>query len=143
MSATVEDALFAILDASSAVLALLGASPSRIYPNLAPEKSQTPYVEFRRLGGRAVTSMTGHSKLRGTSFDFDCWGIKPSEALAVAQAILSAFDGWGHYQEAVAAGNVMLNSVLFSGENQSYDDTLALHGMTYSFDVMYNEALAS
>ncbi|TAL40709.1 MAG: DUF3168 domain-containing protein [Salinibacterium sp.] len=141
MSATVDDALFAILNADADVLALVGPSPCRAYANLAPENPTFPLVVYRHFGGSGVASMQGQSGLRRVSIDFECWADKPSKALEIAQAVLMAFDEWNGYQAEVAAGNVKLNSVLFAGEAQDYDDTHGVHAMTYSFDVMYNEAV--
>lgn len=139
MPAILDDTLVAILSANAGVRAALGQDPA-VYPIKAPEKTPPAYVVYNRNGGDATSGMAGQTGLRTTYFDFTAWALKPSLALAAAQAVFAAFRDYAGYQDATIdiTQNVRLNSVLFLGEGDEYDDTNAHYGITYSFQVWYN-----
>jgi hypothetical protein len=143
MSQTVNEALVAILDADAGVQALAG-TPPRISPILAPEDTPTPFIVYARAGGQDVTSTTGPSGLRQTTFDFAAWSTAddPDKALALANAVRDALNSHDGYQAAAAAGNVRLNSALMVGESDEYDDVRGLVAVVYTFEVWYNDPAA-
>jgi hypothetical protein len=89
--------LFALLDASSAVRAIFGSAPVRVYPfGVAPAKGQpghlVPYATFQTIFGTPENYM-------GDVPDMDAWGVQVdvyadslSGARAGAEAIRDAVE---------------------------------------------------
>lgn len=65
---------------------------SKVYPQAAPEKVGMPYVIYRKIGNSPLRTLLGATGDRKTTFVFECWAEKHSDALELAQEVRDAIE---------------------------------------------------
>ena len=89
--------LFATCAASPAVTALLGLSPTRLYPFEDPTQgTQKPYATWFIVGGSPENYLGKVPDIDRFIVQIDCWGSTATEARDVAQAIRDAIEPVAH-----------------------------------------------
>lgn len=83
----IEQLLFQWLTGYAALSALIG---TRIYPNPLPQAAPLPAVAWQKISAVRVYSQQGSSGLVKARFQFDCWGTSAAQAIAVANALITA-----------------------------------------------------
>lgn len=89
--ATLDQAIYARLQAVSAVTALVGA---RVYLEEAPQAASLPYVERFEISGQPFEPLAGAASLMSRRIQFTCWASTPAAADAVRTAIRDALAGF-------------------------------------------------
>ncbi|GAB0077160.1 DUF3168 domain-containing protein [Pseudomonas syringae pv. tomato] len=85
--------IFAVCAADPAVLALLGSSPTRLYPfGEAPEGVAKPYAVWQVIGGNPENYLSGRPTVDGYVLQVDVYGDSGSSARAVTEAIRDAIE---------------------------------------------------
>lgn len=85
-----ETQLYALLSGAAGVTALVS---TRIYPILAPELKDPPYIGFERVSTNPVTTLEGTILAEEAGLAVACWALTSKEAAQVADAVLAAVSG--------------------------------------------------
>ncbi len=117
---TASEALFAALsDPASATSALVGSeSDCRIYPEQAPPAVERPYVVFAQIGAQPGTTHNEPFETATRLFQFSCFAITFSAAVALRDAIIADLDN-----ATLANGD----SPIFQDERGGYEEAVDLH----------------
>lgn len=85
--------IFAVCAADAGVTALLGASPTRLYPfGEAPEGVAKPYAVWQLVNGSPENYLAGRPDMDGYTLQVDVYGATAASARAVATAISTAIE---------------------------------------------------
>ncbi|MBJ7371798.1 hypothetical protein BJN42_11810 [Pseudomonas koreensis] len=85
--------IFAVCAADAAVIALLGAQPTRLYPfGEAPEGVIKPYAVWQLLTGSPDNYLSGRPDIDGYTLQVDVYATTAGDARAVTQAIARAIE---------------------------------------------------
>lgn len=85
----IEQALYSVLSASSAITTLIG---SRIYPVIIPEDTTLPALSYWFVSGTASPTMDTRGTIR-SRVQLDCWGQTYSDAVTLRAAVIQAIAG--------------------------------------------------
>ena len=92
---SIETALYATLSAASGVTALVS---TRIYPNLVPEDTANPCIEYSLISGTKLHTLAGSNDMRRAVIQISCHADTYASAKAVADAVIAALQGNGYQQ---------------------------------------------
>ena len=70
--------------------ALASVASGRVYPQIAPEKSVYPLVNYRILSKSPISTINGVVHAVDYQVVFECWGATYTSALATAAAVRAA-----------------------------------------------------
>lgn len=91
--------IFPLLSASSAVTAIVGTSPARIYPagNIPQSATQDPNVNvpcvtWRTVGGHAENILSDRPGVDNQRVQLDCWALTFTQAQTLATAVQYALE---------------------------------------------------
>lgn len=85
--------ILSVCAASTAVTALLGSDPCRLYPGgEVDENTPIPYATWQGVGGSPENYLGDLPDIDGYSLQIDCWGANARQAGDVAQAIRDAIE---------------------------------------------------
>jgi hypothetical protein len=86
--------VFTICNASTAVKALLGADPVRLYPGgIAPQGVAAPYAVWQTITGQPDNSFENSAETDDYSVQIDIYAATSADSVAVARAMRTAFEG--------------------------------------------------
>jgi hypothetical protein len=88
---TLEEGLVGYLRADPAVAALTG---TRQYFNRLPQNPVYPSLRLQRVSTPRLMTLGGPSGLAAPRFQIDCYADHHAEALALAEAVRAALDGF-------------------------------------------------
>lgn len=89
--------VFTILNASSAVKALLGSSPLRVFPwGEAPQGSTVPYATYLAHTSIPENTQGDTPDLDVMSTQIDIWASSVSSCVSVAEAVRDALEPYAH-----------------------------------------------
>jgi hypothetical protein len=89
--------LFATLNASSAVKAIFGSNPLRVYPfGEAPQGVTLPYVVFQTVAGSPENYLNQTPDMDAWTPQVDVYASTPTAAYAGAQAVRDALEPVAH-----------------------------------------------
>lgn len=85
--------IFAVCAADAGVTALLGVSPTRLYPfGEAPEGIEKPYAVWQLVTGSPENYLAGRPDIDGYTLQVDVYGTTVASARAVTTAISTAIE---------------------------------------------------
>ncbi|GFZ70567.1 Uncharacterized protein ALO70_04452 [Pseudomonas amygdali pv. eriobotryae] len=85
--------IFSVCAANSAVTALLGSSPTRLYPfGEAPEGVAKPYAVWQLITGSPENYLSGRPNVDGFTLQVDIYADTASSARNVTEAIRNAIE---------------------------------------------------
>ena len=89
--------VFSILNASSAVKALLGTSPLRVFPwGEAPQTTKKPYATYIVYNGQPENTHGESPEMDALSTQVDVWAESVSSCASVAEAIRDELEPYAH-----------------------------------------------
>lgn len=89
--------IYALLKASSAVTAIVGSSPSRIYRHGdAPQSVTSPYVTWSVQSAAPQNELSGTPAADACACLLDCWATSDAGAVALGQAVRDALESACH-----------------------------------------------
>ena len=121
--AVIEEALVALLEADAGVSALVG---NRIYPIVIPDGASLPAIAYQRISGPRAETMDGPSGLAWPRFQITSVAETVSEAIALANAVRHALDG---YSGTVLG--VVIDSILILNESTAFNTSVADEGESW------------
>jgi len=126
-------AIYERLTGDAAVFALVG---NRIYPQVAPQNAEKPYVTYRVVAAVDSENFEGSDELLMRRYEFTSYAELYDDARAIVAAVkqsLQAFQGM--------MGSCDVDSIQFSdgdSGSDSYDDDEKIHQTTIDFRVFYH-----
>lgn len=85
--------IFAVCAADAALIALLGAQPTRLFPfGEAPEGVIKPYAVWQLLTGSPDNYLSGRPDIDGYTLQVDVYATTAGDSRAVTQAIARAIE---------------------------------------------------
>lgn len=140
MPAKLEDAIYSILAADSAVAALVG---TRIYVNQAEPRPTQPYITFVRVASESEYSQTGSSGMLTADMQTDCWDDDYDVAKEVDEAVRLALENYAGTIAGITIYTVFVGSSLDNiGLSEPGSET-GLNRITRTFEVSSAETVAS
>ncbi len=115
------DALYSILTADSDVTDLVS---TRVYPDQAPQKSESPYIVFQKISGVPVDSHDGGSGLVFRRFQFTSYAETRLLADQIDEAVRVVLLGFSQFSP---VSGTVIEGVTADGEGAGYDDPTKLH----------------
>jgi len=91
---SLESKLYTLLSGDAAVI---GIASTRIYPMIAPQKADKPYVTYQRIASGRVYSMSGYSNLENPIMQVDCWSSDYDTGKELSEAVIDAMRGSGTF----------------------------------------------
>ena len=89
--------IFTVASADSAVTALIGASPVRLYPfGEAPQGVQLPYVVWQVVSGSPSNYLAGRPDVDGFTLQVDVYAATGASARSVASVLRNAVELRAH-----------------------------------------------
>ena len=111
--ATIEEAVNALLLATSTVTALVGSgSAARIFPLVIPQDAARPAIAYQKISSPKTMSHSGSSHLARSRFQFTVQAATYTSAKALAAAVR---DGLIGYRGTVSG--VRIDGILFEDDN--------------------------
>ena len=90
---SIESTLFATLDNDATLTGLLA---SRIYPGVAPDNADYPYITYQSITGEAHNRIAGAANTDRKVVQVNCWSKSYSASKEVADAVRDAIVGVGY-----------------------------------------------
>lgn len=87
----IETELFTRLKDDVSISALVG---TRIYPKVAPQNAQTPYIVYHVINDNSNQCLGGSIYQNDVRFQIDCWSLKYSEVKQIREAVKSSLIGF-------------------------------------------------
>lgn len=107
--------------------ALKDLASGRVYPDVAPPGSSTPYVTYTVVGGRPVNYQSGEQPDRANArIQISCWSQSRIEASTLGSEI-----------EAVIRESVALQPEVLTGRVSTFDEETQYRGTRQEFSVWY------
>lgn len=111
--ATIEEAVNALLLATSTVTALVGSgTAARIYPLVIPQDAARPAIAYQKISSPKTMSHSGTSNLARSRFQFTMQAATYTSAKALAAAVRTALIG---YRGTVSG--VRIDGILIEDDN--------------------------
>ena len=89
--------VFTILYANTAVKAILGSSPLRVFPwGEAPENVAKPYATYIVISGSPENMLGDKADMDVLSTQIDIWGESVSSCSSTAEAVRTALESYAH-----------------------------------------------
>lgn len=109
---TIVEALIGHWQADDDVTELVGeGDDARIYPSVAPEKCDLPYVVLARLSAEQIEGLAGSAGLATTRLRIDCWAATRVEADQLGDLIRRSVQALEHEQIAASvSGGLWIDS---------------------------------
>lgn len=130
----IEQAIITALLADSALIAVVG---QRIYPVLAPQDIEAPYVVINKISGPRNHSMGGSSHLVNPRFQFSCFATTYAVAKQVSGLIQTVLQGYSGTLGGV--GGVAVNGCFYEDETDMYEDDTKLFHVALDFKLWHEE----
>ena len=92
---SIESDLYATLSGAAGVTALVS---TRIYPNLVPEATANPCIDYALIAGTRLHTLIGQNDMERKLIQISCHGDTYASAKAVADAVVAALQGNGYQQ---------------------------------------------
>lgn len=137
--ATLDQAIYARLQAVSAVTALVG---TRIRLEDARQDEQLPYVERFEISATPFQPLAGAASLMSRRIQFTCWAASPSVADAVRAALRDALAGFSGTVSIPGTGSpadsFQIMACIPDTEQAVYDDDGAGKAYGRSIDFIFH-----
>lgn len=130
---TMETAIFALLSGDAGVASIAG---DRIFPQIAPEDVDSPFVTYQRISGPRIKSMDGPSRLAQPRIQIDAYAESYAQVKALSLAIRKRLDGYRGTVSGVRIGGISLET-----DQDFLEDNMdpKLHRVSMDFFVMHRE----
>ena len=92
---SIESELYDTLSGAAGVTALVS---TRIYPNLVPENTANPCIDYSLISGTRFHTLMGQNDMRRGVVQISCHADTYAGAKAVADAVIAALQGNGYLQ---------------------------------------------
>lgn len=119
--------IFKLLSEASAVTAIVGTSPSRIYPNRISQKVEYPAIAYMQLTNIPTNQKDAVSGFDRVDYDIDCYSKDYLQLNTLAEAVRLAMD-----RKNISTYDT-IKSILFVNEFEGYDDAAEVHQKTLQF----------
>lgn len=134
----IEEGILAYLKTRTSLTALVGTSPTRIYPDTFPRGITVtwPAIVYEFVGEETTdTFRQPTTELTGDAIQFSVYAATRSAADAVARQLKAAFKNFSG-----TMGTVAVQAVEQVNKLKTYDDKVDLYRTTYEFRFWYEEA---
>lgn len=91
---TIETAIWKALTDEATINALIGTSPSRLYPLIAPQGAALPYMVFQQISGVRDYTMDGPSGYVDSRYQITCWAATYPAAKRLFEVVRKFFNGF-------------------------------------------------
>jgi len=130
----IEEALNTVLEANSAVVALVSG---RIYPVLAPEPPQYPFIAYTLASETNYSAMGTDAGTLRRRYQFDCYDKTATGASNLADAVKAAllrYRGTVNY----TGGSTVIRDIFALGQVDLFDFEARKFKRAVDFDVVYD-----
>ena len=139
VAAVLEAALYTRLSGYAGLTALVG---TRIYPNIAPQSVQSPFVTYSRISTTRESAMGADTGLVHVRVQVDCWAAAGpnddgyADVKAVAAQVRAALQRYD-----ATVGSVVIQDIMLDSEQDLFDaaDPVRYHRTSLDFMVHHLE----
>jgi len=122
-----ERALVEILEDDAPVSAIVS---DRIYPNVAPQGKQVPYIVYSRINTEPSDTKSGTSKLDRVAVDLDFFGNNYKTLRDLADKSRTALDRFSGTKQ-----SQVIDKIVFTDQRSTFDNDAQLYHITQSYNV--------
>ena len=126
----IEEAIYLHLKNHPGLSALIG---TRIYPLRMPQNPTLPAVVYQRISTPRTYSHSGYSNLADPRFQFSVWAESYSGALAVAEQLRDAINGF------TGSGSIPVYSSQIANESDDYEPSTELYRILIDAFIAHRE----
>lgn len=137
----IEDGLFEILSQASAVTAIVGTNPVRVYPLLAPEPPTYPFVAYSLVSETNSSAMGSDTGVLRRRMQMDCYDTTAKGARVLADAVKTAlkrYRGTVNYGTGPTAGSVTIQDIFILGQTDIFDFEAKKFKRAVDLDVVFD-----
>jgi hypothetical protein len=132
---TIEEGLFAYLAGRPEITNVIGSSPTRFYPVVAPQNPIAPFVAYQRANATRERAASGPTGAAEAVYNLTCWAETYPQAAALARLLRNELDGVTGWW-----GGIELGSVQADDTRDDFNGDLQLFGRLVVLTVQYREA---
>lgn len=112
-------------DPTSATAAIVGSGANaRVYPEIAPDLIDRPYVVFHQVALDPANTLTGTFEVANRLFQFSCFATTFAAAVALRDAVTADLDN-----VALSTGDIPI----VQDQRQGYEEVVDLHRADVDF----------
>lgn len=126
----IETGLFTLLSTAPSIAALCG---TRVYPDVRPQGSLYPLIEFKEIAGRGDPTFET-SGMQRDRYQFDCFGETKKDAALLRDALRKTLNG---YNGLLSDGTLLQDAQLIN-KTTDYSDDPRLFCCTLEFYLFYD-----
>ncbi len=117
--ATIEESLYTLMTTTTAITALIGTTPPRLYPLRKAQGAINPAMAYQRISTpERYMSHQGRSHLTVSRFQITTWATTAASSVAMRTALLGLLGYSG-----TPAGGVLIGAILPAGEHEEFEPT--------------------
>ena len=132
---TIEEGLFAYLSGRPEITNVIGTSPTRFYPVVAPQNPTAPFVAYQRASASRDRAGSGPTRGVEAVYNLTCWAETYPAAAALARLLRNELDGAKGWW-----GDIELGLVQADDTRDDFNGDLQLFGRLVVLTVQYREA---
>lgn len=125
----IEQDVYTQLSNHAGLTALVGV---KIYPLIAPQGAQAPFVVYQKVSRIPAYSHSGYSTYQKVRLQISCFAETYLEAKNIAAQVVDAMETWPD-------ANAKVMSVFLDDETDIYDERTMLYHVPVDFIVEYGE----
>lgn len=110
----------------ASIYTVLAAITPRVFPDVAPIDTPTPFVTYQQVGGKPANFVSGIPSMRNGHFQINVWSATRAEAASLARQI-----------EDAARLNSTLSAVTLGGVVSTYEPETKLYGTRQDFSIWF------
>lgn len=117
---TISEAIYSKLSNDSGVSAQVS---TRIYPSVAAQDSDKPYIVFYRISTERIGALNDDTDVVNVRFQIDVWASSYTSLRTTADAVRSALQRWQN----VTVSSTKIEDSVIEDEQESYDNDVKAH----------------
>lgn len=133
----IEDGVFNLLAQNAGVTALVGTSPSRIYPIQAPQTPQYPYLVYLFVSEQVASAMGVDIGIVTRRLQIDCYDLTATGAQKLGDAVTTAL---ARFRGTVSwtGGSQLIYECGRIGVNDLFDFEARKFKRVVDFEIIFN-----
>lgn len=132
---SIEEGINDYLSGLSAVTALIGTDPVRLYPMRMPEKFAGTTLVYAKISGPRQVSHSGDSNLIRSRFQFSSWAKTYDDARSLSLQVTKAFSGI-----AATLSGIRVGAAEVENDLDDFDDETKLYRRLVDVVLWHEEA---
>lgn len=128
----IEESLYSALISDATVR---GYVYNRVYPLIAPDNADVPFIVYQVIDKAALHTMTDDSDISSTAFQVSAWATNYSTAKALAVAVKTLLTDYGGLFGGL--GGVPVQKIIYDGDDDVHDPVTGRFHIPMDFTIWH------